>query len=124
MSRYRIFLDSFDVGLVDLPKALQSSDYAVLRVIAEAGRFSCFEASDNPRLANTVTRLLNGGPGFPPMIRDVGGAYPWVEVELTDDGRKAMAQGATPPVGRGRRPYRHVLPTPTPSTTGHTQEES
>lgn len=81
----RVFMDRHSAGLDDMPRKEQGDMKAVLRVMDRIKRFSCFEASANQTIANTVTDAYRLG-----YIKDVGGAYPWAEVELTDAGRALM----------------------------------
>lgn len=91
--KYRVvFIDSFTEGLDELPRRQQSDPAAVLRHLARVKRFSIFEATATPSLAKTMDHLFGRSkpgekwPG-PPKLRDVGGAYPWTYVELTDEGK-------------------------------------
>jgi len=80
---------SFSVGIDEMPRRKQADDLAVLRVLAETQRFSIFEATANQTIARTMTRLMAS-----PYLRDLGGAYPWTHVEVTEAGHAAL--GATP----------------------------
>jgi hypothetical protein len=91
MKNGRVFIDRFDCGLTDLPRAAQRDQQAVLRhIIGSGGRFSCFEAGDNPSIAKTITALcrsIKGGElqGF--IEFDESRGYPWTALRLTDAGR-------------------------------------
>jgi hypothetical protein len=117
VSRYRWHVCVTASGLDELTQAQQASDMEVLRVLESAGRFSVFEATDNPVIAATMDRIMGGAyfdhidnpcpfcPQYgercnhpvdqPPVyLRRTAepGAYPWVNVELTDAGRELLAQ--------------------------------
>jgi len=83
--RPMIHLCVFSSGIDDLPRRKQADDLAVLRVLAETKRFSVFEAGANDTIARTMTRLMAS-----PYLRDLGGAYPWTHVELTDAGKALL----------------------------------
>ena len=85
----RVHIDSFSVGIDELKKKDQANHLVVLKMITDAGRFSCFEASDNPTIARTMTRLCSG-PLMETDIQTCG--YPWTLVKLTDEGRKALKE--------------------------------
>jgi len=98
-----MFVDRFSIGLEDLSRKDAANDLIVLKLITDKGRFSCFEASDNPTIAATVTRLMHG-PFVESYVPDTykskpepGGArapdydtYPWTYVRLTAAGRSAL----------------------------------
>lgn len=77
--------DRFSAGLDDLNRKQQADMQIVLRVMEKAKRFSSFEASDNDVIARTVTDIFRLG-----YVKDMGGGYPWTNVELTDAGRKFL----------------------------------
>ena len=77
-----MFIDRFSAGLDDLNRKQQADMQIVLRVMEKAKRFSSFEASDNDVIARTVTDIFRLG-----YVKDIGGGYPWTNVELTDAGR-------------------------------------
>lgn len=94
------FVDCFSVGLSDLKQGDAADLAKVLRILAETGRFSCFEASDNPTIARTMTRLMHSDlveqytPEAYKAKPEPGGArardqdtYPWTFVRLTKKGR-------------------------------------
>lgn len=81
-----LFIDSFSAGLDDLTRRQQGDMREVLRCLDKIKRFSCFEASDNKTIANTVTKAFKDG-----LIEEVGKTgYPWTKVRLTDAGRKLI----------------------------------
>lgn len=87
MKNGRVFIDSFSSGLDDLT-VKQASDYGVvLQVLERTKRFSAFEASANQAIAKTITQLFKLG-----LVKDLGGGYPWSNVELTDAGRAAIGK--------------------------------
>lgn len=85
----RTFIDRF-TSLDHLSKKAQADDREVLRVLHDAGRFSVWDASENPVIARTVTRLFRLK-----MIEDVlddkgqKSPYPWHVVRLTEAGLRA-----------------------------------
>ena len=86
---------NFSGGLDDLPKAQQRDIGAVLRHLEQAKRFSVFKATANDRLARMMTDVMKSG-----YVRDLGGGYPWINVELTDTGR-AIAHPTTSQQNKG-----------------------
>lgn len=76
-------LCSFSSGLDDLSKEDQRDDYKVCRVLAEAGKFSIFEVTED--IGETLGRLHDRG-----WFVYGGGEYPWTEVDITSKGRKAL----------------------------------
>ena len=100
-----VFIDSFSVGIDELSRKDASNELLVLGIISKAGRFSCFEASDNPTIAATMTRLMHGPlvekylpesykgqmePGGDARAPD-SDTYPWTYVRLTPAGRAALS---------------------------------
>lgn len=79
MAKYPVFIDSFSVGLDDLTKKDQANDEAILRVLRKTKRFSCFEASANPTIASTMTRLCKTR-----LTTDLTCGYPWAAVTAID----------------------------------------
>jgi len=96
-----MFIDSFSVGLDDL-KGSDMTVANVLRILDREGRFSCFEASANPRIAAMMTNILRGPyveehtpDRYKGKIEPDGrgpdcDTYPWTYVKITDTGRVAM----------------------------------
>lgn len=74
------FVDSFDA--VELTAA-DKRDYTQFRKkVVNAGRFSCFEASANPTVANLYTRLCKD----PAVVTDnETRGYPWTLVRWAED---------------------------------------
>jgi hypothetical protein len=70
-------------ALDDLPMKLRSDGLEVLRLLAEVGRFSCFEV-DN-QLASSLQQIKRHDWA---KFDKVG--YPWTTVTLTDAGRAAL----------------------------------
>lgn len=96
------FIDSFSVGLDDLPRK-EITEVNVLRILNEQGRFSTFEASANDTIARFMTRLMKGSlvesyvPDRYKAKPEPGGAvgydqdtYPWTYVRLTPAGKKLI----------------------------------
>lgn len=63
-------------SLDELPRKLHGDADAVCAALKKAGRFSAFDINTQ-QLATTITRLFKSG-----RIKDVGGAYPWTNVEV------------------------------------------
>jgi hypothetical protein len=74
------FLCSFSAGLEDLPKNKRGNRKAILSVLKETKRFSVFEATFSPKLAQTLDALLGEG-----LLIRKGGDYPWIDVELSPE---------------------------------------
>src|ERR1041384_568029 len=83
-SRPVIHLCSFTVGIDELPQRKQRNITDVLKILNETKRFSVFEATANPIIARTMDRMQGR------YFKVVGGAYPWINIELTDLGREAL----------------------------------
>lgn len=98
----KVHIDRFSVGLDDLTRKQQADHIQVLKVLNRTGRFSCFEASENQVIANTMTRLLNKActtvnpdgkklyHGL--LLKTTGGAYPWTTCELTEAGKRLIGE--------------------------------
>ena len=97
------FIDTFSTAIDDLPRADQANQLKVLAVLAQTGRFSCFEASANQTIARTMTALMRGPlvesyvPDSYKSKAESGGArgpdrdtYPWTFVRITAAGRAAL----------------------------------
>jgi len=80
------FIDSFS-ELDNLSQRAKRDPLYLLRALAPKGRFSVFEAAETQPIARAFSALTGRG-----WMRDVGGQYPWVEFEITDLGRAALAQ--------------------------------
>ena len=76
-----IIIDRFSAGLDDLARTEQGDLGAVLRVLHRTGRFSCFEACENPTIAATMTTICQGG-----YVETKDAGYPWTKVMLTAKG--------------------------------------
>ena len=88
-----IHIDSFS-AMENLTKKQQSDTATVLRALHKAGRFSCFDASENPVIAGTITRICHSKP---PLIEpDNETPYPWTKAKLTPAG---LAFAGLPPNG-------------------------
>lgn len=79
-----VYVDCFD-ALPNMTRRQQRDARHVGRALAQAGRFSTFEASANGDIARTMTRLARSG-WF--TMEDAG--YPWTKVTLTAAGRAAL----------------------------------
>src|SRR5690606_39250655 len=84
-----VHICSFD-ALPDVTRKQQRDQVYVLGALAQAGRFSVFEATANQTIARTMTFIMQSG-----WVRDIGGEYPWMKVEITDAGR-AVLEGNAP----------------------------
>lgn len=83
----KIIICSFTVGIDELPRRKQRSEVEVLKVLAEARRFSVFDATANPTIARTMDRIQGR------YFTVTGGEFPWLEIELTDAGKKLLDGG-------------------------------
>lgn len=84
---------SFATALDEIPARKRGDSRYVLTVLAGNPQFSCFAASEWPRLAWTLDGLKDGGY----MIYEPdskANAYPWCRIQLTDKGRKLIAEKA------------------------------
>lgn len=88
MKNGRIYIDCFTSGLEDLKRSEQKQLGKVLTVLQKKMRFSVFEATDNPIIAKTMTKIMQEG-----YVKDLGGGYPWTNVEITEKGLKAIQEG-------------------------------
>lgn len=96
----RVIVCSFSSGLDDMKRKDQKDVIKVLRILAECGRYSVFEATANMDIARMMTRLhhkgctrvLSDGTKRPYglLIKTTGGEYPWTEVELTEGGKRLL----------------------------------
>jgi len=96
-----VIICSFSSGLDELPRRQQSDVVAVLNVLKARGRFSCFEASANDKIAALMTRLCHKGfsvvrngvrTDYGRLIKtDNSCGYPWTKVTLTTGGERLLA---------------------------------
>jgi hypothetical protein len=105
------YLDVFSVGLDEIPRK-QITTERILTILQREGRFSSFEASDNPAIARAMTAVLDKKNGLieqylpeshkgklePEGTRgpDFNG-YPWTYVRLTEAGLRVIGAGAARP---------------------------
>lgn len=96
----RIFIDCFTC-LDELKGKSRADPKKILAVLAETGRFSCFDV--DRRMAKAMTWLCNGSgwittqnyetvkdpDGYGSHQRDL---YPWTLVTLTDAGRAVLGE--------------------------------
>lgn len=68
-------------GLDELTRREQKDEEKVLQALHKAGRFSVFEATDNPVIANMMEWLLKSG-----LIEVTPKGFPWSDVKLTERG--------------------------------------
>ena len=95
----RIFFDSFTC-LDELKGKDRSDPKKILAVLAETGKFSCFDVDQRMGRAMTwllqssgwvttqLTEIVKDPDGYGSRVRDL---YPWTLVTLTDAGRSALA---------------------------------
>lgn len=79
MSKKDIFIDRFSAGLGDLTGKQQKNHESVLDVLRRTKMFSCFEASENPTIASTMTYLCRER-----LTTDNSCGYPWTKVTHID----------------------------------------
>jgi hypothetical protein len=100
------FIDSFSVGLDEIPRKEITTE-RILMILHKQGRFSCFEASANQKIAHAVTDIMHSNlveRYLPDRFKgkpEIGGTtspdrdtYPWTYVRLTDAGLRML--GAAP----------------------------
>lgn len=92
MSRDFVHVCTFTVGLDELTRKKQRSSLEVARVLAEAGRFSVFEATANIDIARTMNRLERLGW----FVYDSETGYPWTKATLTAAGKRALGMPVDP----------------------------
>ena len=77
----RIFIDTFSIGLDELPIRKQKSITEVLRVLHECGRYSIFEATATQYIAKTMDAIIKRG-----YVETENAGYPWTKAKLTEKG--------------------------------------
>jgi hypothetical protein len=93
----------FSAGLDDLTRKQQADHIAVLRVLKRTGRFSIFEATDNPVIARMMTRLTSKSliTVASDGVKTVRGlmvntdnscGYPWTKVTLTPAAEQLLSE--------------------------------
>ncbi len=87
----RAHIDCFTT-LDSLTRKEQGDIVSVLRVLHRVGRFSVFDATENQTIANTMTRICQGGY----IEKDDVTGYPWTKAVLTQKGRDAAGIGPAP----------------------------
>lgn len=85
MRNGRVFIDRFSAGLDELSKSDQGSTVAVMKALSKMKRFSCFEASDNQRIAKTMDGIIKRE-----LIECSVGTYPWTYFIVTEAGQKII----------------------------------
>jgi len=85
---YAVYMDNFTSGLDDLTRKQQGDPAIVLAVLDKHKRFSVFEATANDRIARMMDLIFKRG-----YVRDIGGGFPWTNVEITEAGRALMNYG-------------------------------
>lgn len=90
----------FTSGLDDMKRKDQRDVVKVLRVLADCGRYSVFEATANQTIATMMDRIVSKactliGPDgtkrdYGLLLKRVGGAYPWTEIEVTEGGKRLL----------------------------------
>lgn len=82
MPKYRTWIDTFSVGLDELPRRKQRSIVEVLKVLHAAGEFSIFEATANQDIARTMDEIV----ACKLITTDNSCGYPWTKCTLTEAG--------------------------------------
>lgn len=80
------FIDSFSVGLDDLPVRKQRNTRVVLQAVVSAGRYSVFEATANDVIATTMDRIVAHGL----VDTDISSGFPWTKVAITPAGKRYL----------------------------------
>lgn len=101
----RAIVCSFSSGLDDMKRKDQRDVVKVLRILAQCGRFSVFEATDNQAIANMIDKILHKGctrvqpdgtrKEYGLLLKTTGGAFPWTEIELTEGGKRLLEDNPT-----------------------------
>jgi hypothetical protein len=99
-------IDIFSVGLDEIPRK-QVTTERILAILHREGRFSCFEASDNPVIARAMTAIMHSNlvqkyvpERYRGKIEPEGtrgpdqDTYPWTYVRLTPEGLKLIGLAA------------------------------
>lgn len=81
----KMIVCKFSAGLDEMPKKQQGDIRAVLRRLSGMKRFSVFEASENDKIANTMTDIFALG-----YAESTGGEFPWTTFNITDSGKAFM----------------------------------
>jgi len=68
-----------------VPKKKQGDMATVLRVLHKVGRFSIWDATENDRIASTMTLIVQGGYIEPDPVTP----FPWTKAILTPKGLAA-----------------------------------
>jgi len=87
-----IHICCFSTGIDEMKRKDQKDPAKVLAVLKAYPRFSCFEASTNPGIAKTMTLLFERK-----LVKNIGGAYPWTDVEITELGEAVINGAPVPP---------------------------
>ena len=95
-----VIICSFSSGLDDMKRKDQKDVVKVLRILAECGRYSVFEATANQTIASMMDRICHKGctlvapdgtkREYGKLVRILGGNYPWTHIELTDGGKRLL----------------------------------
>lgn len=96
-----VIICSFSSGLDELTRHQQGDVVAVLKTLKARGRFSCFEATANEKIATLMTRLCHKGfsvvrngvrTDYGRLIEtDNSCGYPWTNVKLAEGGERLLA---------------------------------
>ncbi|OYQ41081.1 hypothetical protein CHU94_08195 [Rhodoferax sp. TH121] len=96
----RVIVCSFSSGLDDMKRKDQRDVVKVLRILAQCGRFSVFEATANQTIATMMDKILHKGctlvaadgtkRNYGLLLKTTGGAFPWTEIELTAGGKQLL----------------------------------
>lgn len=95
-----IHICCFSSGLDDMKRKDQNDVVKVLRVLAQCGRYSVFEATANQTIAVMMDRICHKGctmvqaddtkRAYGKLVNILGGNYPWTHVELTEGGKRLL----------------------------------
>ena len=97
-----VIVCSFTSGLDEMKRKDQGDAVKVLQVLERTKRFSVFEATANNTLARTISNIMSRGYSviiresgerrdYGKLVERTGGAYPWVNIELTDGGKRLLS---------------------------------
>lgn len=85
----RVIVCSFSGAISDMKKKDQRDEMKVLAVLSRSPRFSCFDASENQGIANSITNLKKRGLIEYPKPQP---EFPWCKVKITDAGNALLKQ--------------------------------
>jgi hypothetical protein len=93
---YATYVDDFSTISGNLTRKEQGDIRRVLAEVMRAkGMFSIFDATENQSIASSMTAIERSG-----WIKRIEHGYPWLQWELTDEGRQQL-DGFAVTTGKG-----------------------